>query len=99
VFEGFRNRKGMKPQILLATIPPLPESLPPPFAPGSAERVVEEINPILKKIAADYNLILVDNYALFLENPGLLPDVHPTSEGYRLLARNWRDHLRPLLSK
>lgn len=99
IFEGFSNREGKKPIILLATIPPLPENSPPPFVPDSAGRVVEEINPIIRRIAADRNLILVDNYSLFIRNPHLLPDIHPTSKGYKLLARNWRDHLRPFLGE
>lgn len=99
IFERFSTRKGKKPQILLATVPPLPENLPPPFVRESAVRVVEEINPVLKKIASDYQLVLVDNYSLFLENPELLPGIHPTSMGYRLLAQNWLRHLRPFLPK
>jgi lysophospholipase L1-like esterase len=59
--------------------------------------VVREINPLVRKIAAEEQLVLVDNYGLFLRSPELLPDVHPTSAGYRLLARNWYDALKPLL--
>lgn len=99
VFGRFRNRRGGSSEIFLATIPPLPASLSYPFNAQSAERVVREINPILKKIAAEENLYLVDNYSLFLEHPQLLPDVHPTSEGYRLLARNWYNSLKPLISR
>jgi len=99
IFEGMSNRQGKKPSILLATIPPLPENPSPPFVPESAARVMEEINPIIRRIAADRGLKLVDNYSLFVENPHLLPDIHPTSEGYMLLARNWHDHLKPFLSQ
>ncbi len=99
VFSGFKNRSGRRPEILLATIPPLPVNLSYPFNGQSAERVVREINPILKKIAGEENLVLVDNYSLFLENPRLLPDVHPTSEGYRLMAQNWHNALKPLISR
>jgi lysophospholipase L1-like esterase len=99
VFGGFRNRRGGSSQLLLATIPPLPGNLSYPFNTESAERVVKEINPILKKIATEENLVLVDNYSLFLEQPQFLPDVHPTSEGYRLLARNWYNSLKPLISR
>lgn len=99
IFGGFRNRRGSSSQILLATIPPLPGNLSYPFNAQSAERVVQEINPILKKIATEKNLVLVDNYSLFLEHPQFLPDVHPTSEGYRLLARNWYNSLKTLISR
>lgn len=97
IFEELSNREGQRARILLATIPPLPENLPPPFGPGSAARVVDEINPIIRRIAADRDLTLVDNYSLFLENSSLLADVHPTEEGYKLLARNWCKHIKPYL--
>ncbi len=97
VFSSFKNSGGHRSEILLATIPPLPGNLSYPFSTQSAERVVREINPILKRIAADGKLVLVDNYSLFLEHPRYLPDVHPTSEGYRLLAKNWHNALKPLI--
>jgi lysophospholipase L1-like esterase len=98
LFREFTNRRGEPARILLATIPPLPEAFSPPFGPGSRARVVEEINPLIRKIAAAERLPVVDNYSLFLRSPELLPEVHPTSEGYRLMARNWLESLRPLLS-
>ncbi len=99
VFRGFKNRSGHRSEVLLATIPPLPEELSFPFSARSAERVVREINPLLKKISAEEKLVLVDNYSLFLEHPQLLSDVHPTSEGYRLLAKNWYEALKPLIPR
>jgi lysophospholipase L1-like esterase len=98
LFREFTNRRGEAPRILLATIPPLPEVVSPPFGPGSSARVTEEINPLIRRVAAAERLPVVDNYSLFLRSPKLLPDVHPTSEGYRLMARNWLESLRPLLS-
>lgn len=97
VFRGFRNRSGNAPGILLATIPPVPKETPLPFAPESAERVSAEINPAVRSIAAKENLPLVDNYALFLGRPDLLPDVHPSNDGYRFLAGNWFSALKPLI--
>jgi lysophospholipase L1-like esterase len=99
LFGEFTDRRGEQPRILLATIPPLPEAFTPPFGPGSRDRVTKEINPLIRKIAAAERLPLVDNYSLFLGAPEFLPDVHPTSEGYRLMARNWLETLRPLLPK
>lgn len=99
ILHDFRNRRGEKTQVLLATIPPLPKKASPPFGPESAERVTSEINPLLQKIAAEEKLVLVDNYSLFLMSPQLLPDVHPSSEGYKLLAENWYKALKPLLKK
>jgi lysophospholipase L1-like esterase len=97
LFREFTNRRGERAKVLLATIPPLPEDLAPPFGPGSRDRVVREINPLIRKIAAAERLRVVDNYSLFVRSPELLPDVHPTGEGYRLMARNWLEGLRPYL--
>ena len=96
LFREFTDRRGEKARILLATIPPLPARHSAPFGPESAGRVVKEINPLIRKIAAEERLVLVDNYAIFLRSPELLPDVHPTSAGYRLLVRNWHEALKPL---
>ncbi len=97
LFREFTNRRGERTQVLLATIPPLPEDFTPPFGPGSRDRVTREINPLIRKIASAERLPVVDNYSLFLRSPELLPDVHPTGEGYRLMARHWLESLRPLL--
>lgn len=99
VFREFRSRKGDKTQILIATIPPIPEGAPSPFGRRSPERVVKEVNPLVEKIAAEERAILVDNYSLFLKSPQLLAGIHPTSQGYKLLAQNWHEALRPLLEK
>ena len=45
IFRGFRNRSRKKPEILLATIPPIPEGSPFPFTSESQTRTTEEINP------------------------------------------------------
>jgi len=97
IFRRFKNRSGEKTQILLAAIPPIPERSLFPFSSESQARVTEEINPIIKKISAEEKVVLVDNYTLFLQSPHLLPEVHPTREGYRVLAQNWFNSLKPLL--
>ncbi|NIM90509.1 MAG: hypothetical protein GTO17_06130 [Candidatus Aminicenantes bacterium] len=98
IFRGFRNRSGKKSEILLATIPPIPEGSLFPFTSESQTRVTKEINPYLKKISDEEKVILVDNYTPFVQSPHLLPEVHPSREGYRHLAQNWYDALKPLLS-
>jgi len=98
-FRHFRNRSGKKPEILLATIPPIPEASLFPFTPESQTRIVEEINPLIKKISAEEKFILVDNYTLFVQSPHLLPEVHPSREGYQHLAQNWYSSLKTLLPK
>ncbi len=97
VFRGFTDRKGGKASILLASIPPVPDSAAFPFGPSSRERVNREINPALRDIAREERLVFVDNYALFSASPELLPGVHPSREGYGRLARSWYGALAPLL--
>jgi len=99
IFQGFRNRRGEKTEIFLATIPPVPEASSFPFSSRGAERVKTEINPLLEKIAEEKQILKVDNYSLFLKFPHFLPEVHPTEEGYRALAQNWFQSLNPYLKK
>lgn len=97
IFSQFKDPNGKKTRILLSTIPPIPEEVSFPFSPESQERVVNEINPLILKIGKEENLPVVDNTTLFLKEPGLLPEVHPTEEGYRRLAHNWFKALQPLI--
>lgn len=97
ILSQLQNPEGKKSQILLATIPPIPSGTPFPFSPESQNRVQDEINPCIIRIGKEKKIPIVDNYSLFLENPHLLPEVHPTEEGYKHLARNWFEALEPLL--
>ena len=99
IFRAFRSRTGKSPEILLATIPPVPKETPFPFTADSVLRVEGEINPAIKSISDEERLPLVDNYALFSKEPNLLAGVHPSREGYRRLARHWFDALKSLISK
>ena len=99
IFHEFRNCGGGKTRILLGLIPPIPEGVSSPFSPRSRERVSQEINPLLEKIAVEEDVVLVDNYSFFLTRPQLLSGIHPTSQGYKALAQNWHDALKPLLGK
>jgi len=98
-FRKFRTRSGKIPSILLSTIPPVPSVGSLPFDAESLRRVEAEINPTIRALAAEEGLLLVDNHGLFSRRPDLLPDVHPSREGYRLLAENWRAALNPLLKR
>ena len=89
LLRRLRTRAGKKTLILLASIPPIPENIPFPFAQESGKRVEEEINPLIQKIALEEKIPLVDNHSLFLQSPHLLPDIHPSQEGYKALAQNW----------
>jgi lysophospholipase L1-like esterase len=94
LFQNFKTRQGKTPRILLATIPPVPEGTPYPFSARSVTRVTQEINPLIQKIAQEEKLILVDNCSVFLDSPQLLPDVHPSDQGYKALAETWRNALK-----
>ncbi len=94
LFQTFRTRSGKTPHILLATIPPIPEETPFPFAPASALRVVKEINPLIQKLAQEETLTHVDNFSVFLERSHLLPEVHPSDQGYEAMAKNWHTALK-----
>lgn len=94
LFRGLRTRTGKDPLILLGAIPPIPEGTPFPFDSTSRKRVREEINLLIERIAREENLPLVDNFSLFLNSPHLLPEVHPSKEGYQALARNWYEALK-----
>jgi len=96
IFQSFRGRSGRPPRILLALVPPVPETTPFPFSPDSSLRIKNEINPAVQAICAEHKIPLVDNYSLFLREPGLLPGVHPSREGYLRLAENWLSSLKPL---
>ena len=97
IFKKFKNRKGKNTKILIATIPPLPNQIKFPFTEKSKERIEREINPTIRKIAMEENLILVDNYSLFIKNPDLLPNVHPNEEGYKAMAENWYSELKRII--
>lgn len=97
IFRSFRTRTGQTPQCLIATIPPIPENYSYPFTGDSQRRVREDINPAIKKIASTKGLILVDNYTILFNEPLLLPDVHPSKDGYKQIAQNWYNSLNPLI--
>ncbi len=98
-FSRFKTRSGDASRLLLALIPPVPAGAGFPFSPASAERIEKEINPILRRLAAEKNLDLVDQHSLFAADPSLLPGVHPTEEGYRRMAELWLEALKPHLPR
>jgi lysophospholipase L1-like esterase len=97
IFSDFKTRSGASTRIVLATIPPIPEGSSFPFTQESRQRVISEINPRIYQLAKANGLALVDNYYLFSRNPHLLPDVHPSKEGYRELAKNWYRAIKPMI--
>jgi lysophospholipase L1-like esterase len=93
-----RNQDGSSPRVILATIPPIPVEVRWHFDASSRARVETEINPAIRAIAAQRGLVLADIHALFANRPDLLPDVHPSEEGYQMLAAAWKRILAPLVS-
>jgi lysophospholipase L1-like esterase len=98
-FKGFISRTADPSRIVLALVPPVPENTPYPFSPESARRVREEINPAITRLAGEYGLALVDNYRIFADRPDLQPGVHPTRDGFRLMARNWYATVKEILKE
>jgi lysophospholipase L1-like esterase len=98
-FKGYISRTAAPSRIVLALVPPIPEATPFPFSAESTRRVREEINPAIAGLAREFGLPLVDNYRIFEERPDLLPAVHPTIEGFRLLARNWLEAVGKILKE
>lgn len=92
-----RSRDGSSPQIILATIPPILVDIRWRFNARSRVRVETEINPAIRDIARRRGLLLADNHALFANRPDLLPDIHPSEEGYLVLAEAWHRILAPLV--
>ena len=97
IFAQFKTRSGKATRIVLATIPPIPEGVSFPFSQESRQRVVSEINPLMYTLAKNNGLALVDNHYLFSRQPHLLPDVHPSKDGYRELAKNWYRAIKPMI--
>jgi lysophospholipase L1-like esterase len=93
-----RNHDGSFPRIILATIPPIPIEVRWHFNAVSRLRVETEINPAIRAIASQRGLMLAENHALFVGRPELLPEIHPSEKGYRVLAEAWHRILAPLLS-
>lgn len=91
---GHRNPDGRRPAVFLATIPPV-VAVPRFFDESSRQRVTDEINPAIRRLARERGLPLVDTYELFVRHPEWLPEIHPNEEGYRAMARQWFEVLAP----
>jgi len=84
----FQNSRGKLPKILISSVPPI-NTIYSTFNQESVRRIKEEINPAIERLAAKWNLFFVDNYKLFLDNPEILPDIHPNEKGYEAMAENY----------
>jgi len=59
----------------------------------AATRVETEINPAIEELADKFNVQVQNNYKLFYGKSLLADGVHPTKEGYVLLASSWFEAL------
>lgn len=87
------------PLVLISTILPIrPGRVV--FTDRSAKRIIEEINPAIRKIADELDLPLLDNFDLFKNHPDWLIDgVHPNEAGYQAMADNWFTFLARVIPK
>lgn len=97
ILGKLRDRSGRPARVMLATIPPVPEGTPPPFAPESSRRVEADINPAIRSLAAGAGLPVIDIHAVFAGRPDLLPGIHPSRDGYRRMAEAWLAVLKPIV--
>lgn len=97
IFRTFQSRKGNPAQILIAKVPPVPEAIPFPFSTESTKRIKEEINPLIEQLSQEANIPLVDNNTIFIQLPDLLSGIHPNRNGYKRMAANWLNGLKPFL--
>lgn len=91
---GIGKNRGSR-AVFIATLPPIFSIDLPNFSEESKRRIVEEINPAIRRLARERNLSLVDLERLFLANRDRLPGIHPDASGYRLLAEAFWAEIRP----
>jgi len=96
-FKTHKNKDMSHPKIFLSTIPPIIIKIPKFFNENSALRVEKEINPAIIKIGREEGCPVLDNHKLFVENPFLLPEIHPNEDGYKAMAKNWFNMLKPYI--
>ncbi len=95
----YKNSRGKNPTVLISTILPINDTKVSNFNQKSVQRVTEEINPAIEKLAVKWNLQLVNNYQLFQDRNELLPGIHPTEKGYKVMSENWFKHLLSIIKK
>ncbi|MCI0470090.1 MAG: SGNH/GDSL hydrolase family protein, partial [Candidatus Aminicenantes bacterium] len=86
LIENYKKPGSAKFFVFLATIPPIFKCDLATFDKTSQRRVEQEIVPVIRKLAGEKRLHLLDVYRFFEKKPHLLPGIHPSKEGYRAMA-------------
>lgn len=107
VFVKRINIDGTKTQVILSLIPPhnspaAGEYMASQFSSRFIyrDRIPNELNPAIEKIAAERGLLTIDSYTpMKAAGPGILPDgLHPAKEGSEILAQAFFQVFLPLLT-
>jgi len=88
LIRAHRNPNGGAPILFIATVPPI-VATGFPFTGASRRRITDEINPAIMDLARGTDLPVNDIHALFEKRPHLLPEIHPSQEGYQAMANHW----------
>jgi len=106
LFLNIENSDGSHPQVILSLIPPHNSPKDGEYMASNfkdrfihRDRIPNELNPELIKIAQTKGLLIVDNYSpIKAEGPDILPDgLHTAQEGNAILADTWYKTLLPLV--
>ncbi len=87
ILKGHRNPDGSIPRIFVATIPPIFNLDLKLFTQESKLRIEEEIVPAIKRLAREEGVGLINLHKQFSKKKSLLPGIHPSAKGYRMMAK------------
>jgi hypothetical protein len=97
IIKNHKNPDGSKIIIFIATIPPIFNIDLNPFNETSKTRIDKEIVPLIKKIAKEEKINLIDIYTYFKNKPELLPGIHPNKDGYLSIAKFMFKNILPYI--
>lgn len=108
IFVNVTNSDGSHPQVILSLIPPHNSPKDGEYMADNfkdrfiyRDRIPNELNPALIKIAEERGLMVIDNYSpLKAAGPDILPDgLHTAKEGNAIFAKTCFNALLPVLLK
>jgi lysophospholipase L1-like esterase len=97
MLKNHRNPDGSKAVVFVATVPPIFTVDLELFDEQSGKRIEQEIVPAIRRLARQEGVNLIDLYDRFKDKPQLLPGIHPTERGYRLMGRWIFQELLPFI--